>query len=60
LNVDGFDKGGNFEDFEEDQGQANQGKPLILVAYLDPSFIYASFSYYVYSKMHCFVIAITS
>jgi hypothetical protein len=27
LNVDGFDKGGNFEDFEEDQGQANQVKP---------------------------------
>jgi hypothetical protein len=26
-NVDGFDEGDNFEDFEEDQGQATQGKP---------------------------------
>jgi hypothetical protein len=42
-----------FEDFEENQGQATQGKPPLLVAYLDPSFIYASFSIYVYSKMHC-------
>jgi hypothetical protein len=53
----------NFEEFEEVQGQiANQGKPPLLVAYLDPSFIYASLSIYVYSKMHCFffVIAITS
>jgi hypothetical protein len=61
-NVDGFDENGEEEDFEEleeDQGQATQGKPPILVAYLDPSFIYASFSNYVYSKMHCFVIAIT-
>jgi hypothetical protein len=38
-NVDGFDEGGNFEDFEEDQGQANQGKPPLLVAYLDPIFL---------------------
>jgi hypothetical protein len=37
-NVDGFDEGGNFEDFEEDQGQAKQGKPPLLVAYLDPIF----------------------
>jgi hypothetical protein len=49
LNIDEFDEGGNFEDSEEVQGQiANQGKPPILVAYLDPSFIYASFSNYVY------------
>jgi hypothetical protein len=37
-----------FEDFEDNQGQATQGKPPILVAYLDPSFIYASLSIYVY------------
>jgi hypothetical protein len=43
-----------FEDFEEDQGQANQGKPSILVAYLDPSFTYASFPIIFYAKMHCF------
>jgi hypothetical protein len=49
-----------FEDFEDNQGQATQGKPPLLVAYLEPSFIYASFSICVYSKMHCFVIAITS
>jgi hypothetical protein len=61
-NVDEFDEGGNFEDSEEAQGQAKQGKPPLLVAYLDPNFIYASISIYVYSKMHCFffVIAITS
>jgi hypothetical protein len=59
-NVDGFDEGGNFEDFEEDQGQAKQGKPPLLVAYLDPNFIYASFPFMLISKMHCFIIAITS
>jgi hypothetical protein len=32
-----------FEDFKDNQGQATQGKPSILVAYLDPSFTYASF-----------------
>jgi hypothetical protein len=58
--IDRFDEGDNFEEFKEDHGQATQGKPPLLVAYLDPSFIYASFSIYVYSKMHCFVIAITS
>jgi hypothetical protein len=59
--VDEFGEEENFEEFEEDQGQATQGKPPLLVAYLDPSFIYASLSIYVYSKMHCFfVIAITS
>jgi hypothetical protein len=42
-----------FEDFEENQGQATQGKPPLLVAYLDPSFIYASLSIFIYSKMHC-------
>jgi hypothetical protein len=44
----------DFEEFEEDQGQATQGKPPLLVAYLDPSFIYASLSIYVYSRTHCF------
>jgi hypothetical protein len=58
--VDGFDEGGNFEDFEEDQGQAKQGKPPLLVAYLDPNFIYASFPFMFISKVHCFIIAITS
>jgi hypothetical protein len=44
-----------FEEFEEVQGQiATQGKPPLLVAYLDPSFIYASLSIYVYSRMHYF------
>jgi hypothetical protein len=27
------------EDFEENQGQATQGKPPLLVAYLDPIFL---------------------
>jgi hypothetical protein len=58
--IDEFGEEENFEEFEEDQGQDTQGKPPLLVAYLDPSFIYASFSIYVYSKMHGFVIAITS
>jgi hypothetical protein len=53
-NVDGIDEGGYFEGFEDNQGQATQGKPPLLVAYLDPSFIYASISFYIYSKMHCF------
>jgi hypothetical protein len=39
-----------FEDFEDNQGQATQGKPPLLVAYLDPSFICASLSIYVYSR----------
>jgi hypothetical protein len=43
-----------FEDFEDNQGQATQGKPPLLVAYIDPSFIYASLFIYIYSKMHCF------
>jgi hypothetical protein len=44
----------DFEEFEEVQGQiATQGKPPLLVACLDPSFIYASLSIYVFSKMHC-------
>jgi hypothetical protein len=44
-----------FEDFEDNQGQATQGKPPLLVSYLDPSFIHASLSIYIYSKMHCFL-----
>jgi hypothetical protein len=58
--VDAFEEEEYFEDFEDNQGQATQGKPPLIVAYLHPSFIYASFSIYVYSKMHGFVIAITS
>jgi hypothetical protein len=58
--VDEFGEEEYFEDFEDNQGQATQGKPPLIVAYLHPSFIYASFSIYVYSKMHGFVIAITS
>jgi hypothetical protein len=41
--VDGFNKEGDFEDFEENQGQANQGMPSILIIYLDTSCTYASF-----------------
>jgi hypothetical protein len=48
--VDEFDEEENFEDFEGDQGQAIQGKPPLLVAYLDPSFNCASLSIYVYSR----------
>jgi hypothetical protein len=48
--VDEFGEEENFEEFEEDQGQATQGKPPLLVAYLDPSFICASLSIYVYSR----------
>jgi hypothetical protein len=43
----------DFEDFEEDQGQATQGKPSILVAYIYPSFTYASFSMLFFAN--CFV-----
>jgi hypothetical protein len=61
LNVDGFDEGDNFEDCEEVQEQiAKQGKPPLLVAYLDPNFIYASFPFMFISKVHYFIIAITS
>jgi hypothetical protein len=52
--VDEFGEEDYFEDFEDNQGQATQGKPPLLVAYLDPSLIYASLSIYVYSRMHCF------
>jgi hypothetical protein len=48
--VNGFDKKGDFEDFKDNQGQATQGKPSILVAYLYPSFTYASFSIMFYAK----------
>jgi hypothetical protein len=37
--IDEFGKEENFEEFEEDQGQATQGKPPLLVAYLDPIFL---------------------
>jgi hypothetical protein len=48
--VDEFSEEEGFEEFEEDQGQATQGKPSILVAYLDPCFTYASFSIMFYAK----------
>jgi hypothetical protein len=44
------------EEFEDNQGQATQGKPPLLVAYLNPNFIYASFPFMFISKMHCFII----
>jgi hypothetical protein len=44
-----------FEDFEDNQGQATQGKPPLLVAYLDPSFYLCKSFHYNYSKMHCFL-----
>jgi hypothetical protein len=51
LTVDKFGKEESVEEFEEVQGQiATQGKPPLLVAYLNPSFIYASLSIYVYSR----------
>jgi hypothetical protein len=34
--VDAFEEEEYFEDFEDNQGQATQGKPPLLVAYLDP------------------------
>jgi hypothetical protein len=48
--VDEFEEEEYFEDFQENQRQATQGKPSILVAYLDPSFTYASFSVMFYAK----------
>jgi hypothetical protein len=45
LNIDRFDEEGDFEDFEVQGKIANQGKPPLLVAYLDPSFNYASFPF---------------
>jgi hypothetical protein len=44
LTVDEFEEG-DFEDFQDNQGQATQGKPPLLVAYLGPSFTYASFPF---------------
>jgi hypothetical protein len=45
-----------FEDFEDNQGQATQGKPPLIVAYLDPSFYLCKSSHYIFfSKMHCFL-----
>jgi hypothetical protein len=46
--VDEFEEEGYFEDFEDNQGQATQGKPPLLVAYLDPISNHASLSIYVY------------
>jgi hypothetical protein len=37
--VDEFGEEEYFEDFEDNQGQATQGKPPLLVAYLDPIFL---------------------
>jgi hypothetical protein len=48
--VDEFAEEGIFEELEEVQGQVNQGKPSILVASLEPSFTYASFSIMFYAK----------
>jgi hypothetical protein len=48
-----------FEDFEDNQGQATQGNPPLLVAYLDPNFI-LQVSHLCLFNMHYFVIAITS
>jgi hypothetical protein len=50
-----------FEDFEDNQGQATQGKPPLLVAYLDPSFyLCKSFHLYLFKDALFLVIAITS
>jgi hypothetical protein len=43
--VDEFGEEEDFEDFKENQGQATQGKPPLLVAYPCPSFTYASFPF---------------
>jgi hypothetical protein len=48
--VDEFAEEGIFKELEEVQGQANQGKPYILLASLEPSFTYASFSIMFYAK----------
>jgi hypothetical protein len=51
MYVDELGKEEIFEDFAEVQGHiATQGKPPLLVAYLDPSFNHASLSIYVYSR----------
>jgi hypothetical protein len=44
-NVDRLEGEDDFEDIEEDQGQATQGKPPFFGAYLDPSFTYAIFPF---------------
>jgi hypothetical protein len=46
--VDEFEEEGYFEDFEDNQAQDTQGKPPLLVAYLDPSSNHTSLSIYVY------------
>jgi hypothetical protein len=58
--VDEFGEEEYFEDFEDNQGQATQGKPPLLVAYLDPNFIYASLPLCLFQRCIAFLIAITS
>jgi hypothetical protein len=57
--VDEFGEEEYFEDFEDNQGQATQGKPPLLVAYLDPSF-YLCKSFHLFKDALFLVIAITS
>jgi hypothetical protein len=59
--VDEFGEEEYFEDFEDNQGQATQGKPPLLVGYLDPSFyLCKSFLLYLFKDALFLVIAITS
>jgi hypothetical protein len=58
LIVDEFGEEEDFEEFKEDQGQATQGKPSKLVAYLYLSFTYACFQR-LFMQDALFLIAIT-
>jgi hypothetical protein len=51
--VDGFEEEGDFEDFEEVQGQANQGRPFNLVAYL--ILVLLMHDLLLFTKMHGFI-----
>jgi hypothetical protein len=59
--VDEFGEEEYFEDFEDNQGQATQGKPPLLVAYLDPIFLIMQvFPLCLFQRCIVFIIAITS
>jgi hypothetical protein len=57
--VDEFGKEQNLEEFEEDHGQATQGKPSKLVAYFDPNFPYKNFPIMLYTKCIVFKLLLT-
>jgi hypothetical protein len=45
--IDAFEEEEYFEDFEDNQGQATQGKPPLLATYLDPSFYLCKYLHFI-------------